>query len=281
LIFDVDSITTQGDKIILKGAPQNEDFFKNNINLKYLGKLDVDNTHKNYNYSYVQNIRNLTDLQKISLSVELGTPNYNLYRFQKIQVMLTHTPTPSQKSVNNRLSGEWFIVDIKFEMNRGRYYQKILLVKRDLELSPEESELESNSGVDQSQTSAASNTNASSENTSNPTDLKNTDVAPDLNTNNNQSEDTSTQNLNSTTTTTTIQQVNSTGPSYTFTIKLEGSTYLAKVYNNGRLIEQRKYSSATFDQEEIKKELTFNGRNFGFYDSVGDTGLNPPQSNLI
>jgi hypothetical protein len=180
LVFDVDSITSKGDKIILKGAPQNEDFFRNNIDAKYLGKLDIDNTHKNYNYSYIQNIRNITDLQKISLVIELSTPNFNLYRFQKIQVIITNTPTPSQSIINNRLSGEWLIIDIKFEMSRGRFYQKIQLVKRDLELSPDELASELNSGTNQSQTPSSDKSNSSLDNTTNPIDLKNTDVESTL-----------------------------------------------------------------------------------------------------
>ena len=291
LVFDVDSITSQGDKIILKGAPQNEDFFRNNINLKYVGKLDIDNTHRNYNYSYIQNIRNITDLQKISLAIELSTPNFNLYRFQKVQVMITNTPTPSQKGVNNRLSGEWFIVDIKFEMSRGRFYQKIQLVKRDLELSPEELASESNSGTNQSQTPSAAKANNSLENTTNPTDLTNTDVASTVSTPTdslvttattisvfiNQTEVTGTASINTTTTTTTVEP----GPNYTFSVTLVNGNYLAKVYNNGRLINQQNYSSVTYTQESINKELKYKAQNFGFFDSVNGTGPNPPQPNLV
>jgi hypothetical protein len=291
LVFDVDSITSQGDKIILKGAPQNEDFFRNNINLKYVGKLDIDNTHRNYNYSYIQNIRNITDLQKISLAIELSTPNFNLYRFQKVQVMITNTPTPSQKGVNNRLSGEWFIVDIKFEMSRGRFYQKIQLVKRDLELSPEELASESNSGTNQSQTPSAAKANNSLENTTNPTDLKNTDVASTVSTPTdalvtttttisaftNQTEVTGTASINTTTTTTTVEP----GPNYTFSVTLVNGNYLAKVYNNGRLINQQNYSSVTYTEESINKELKYKAQNFGFFDSVNGTGPNPPQPNLV
>lgn len=174
LVFDVDSITSPGDKIILKGAPQNEEFYSKNINLKYMGKMDIDNTHKNYNYSYVQNVRNISDLEKIQLNVELKNPNYNIYRFQKVQVMITNSPTPSQKGVNNRLSGEWFIINIEFELNRGSMVQKVQMVKRDLELSPDELK-------EEKEKPAVQKNNVSLvEKTTNPTDLKNTDVASGL-----------------------------------------------------------------------------------------------------
>lgn len=140
LIFDVDSITTKGNsKIILKGAPQDDQFFKDNSNLIYTGKMDSDNTHKNYNYSYVQNIRNIVDLEKIVLEITMTAPNYNLYRFQKTLVLISNqTPTPSADMVNNRLSGEWMIIDIVFKYDGKSFTQIIKLVKRELDLSAKE-----------------------------------------------------------------------------------------------------------------------------------------------
>lgn len=140
LVFDIDSITSQGDKnIILKGSPQDETFYKENINLIYMGKIDTDNSHKNYNYSYVQNNKNITDLQKIGIEIEMGNPNYSLYRFQKINVFISNqASTPSQSHKNNRLSGDWLIVDILYKFSDGKLTQVIKLIKRELELSPEE-----------------------------------------------------------------------------------------------------------------------------------------------
>lgn len=96
LIFDVDSITSQGDKsIIMKGPAQDETFFKDNTQLVYTGKLDSDNMHRNYHYSYVQNNRNITELQKIAIEIVMGVPNYTLYKFQKIFVFISNqAPTP-------------------------------------------------------------------------------------------------------------------------------------------------------------------------------------------
>jgi len=139
LIFDVDSISSQGDKIILKGAPQDEQFYKENVNLVYNGKLDSDNAHKNYNYSFVQNQRNITDLQKIGLELTMKTPNYNIYRFQKIFVFISNqAPTPAASHMNNRLSGEWLIIDILYRFDGNQYNQIVKLVKRELELSGDE-----------------------------------------------------------------------------------------------------------------------------------------------
>jgi predicted chitinase len=170
LVFDVDSITSQGDKtIILKGQPQDETFYKENVNLIYNGKLDVDNMHKNFHYSYVQNRRNIVDLQKIGLEVKMKTPNYNLYRYQKINVIVSNQQsTPSASHLNNRLSGEWFIIDIIYRFDGGKYQQSIKLIKRELNLSEQEldKEPEQNQKKETGQNTSNDNTQTSTDNTS-------------------------------------------------------------------------------------------------------------------
>jgi len=163
LVFDVDSITSKGDtNIIMKGSPQDESFFKQNVNLVYTGKLDVDNMHKNYHYSYIQNQRNISELQKIGIEVSMKTPNYNLYRFQKIFVNISNqTSTPSAPQTNNRLSGEWFIIDIIYTFDGKTYKQTVKLIKRELDLSPEELKNEGD------QNSTNGDSSGTSENTSN------------------------------------------------------------------------------------------------------------------
>lgn len=140
LSFGVDSITSEGDKtIILKGAPQDETFFNDNVKPVYAGKLDSDNMHKNFHYSSTQNDRNIYDLEKVGIELELKTPNYNIYRFQKIFLILSNLlATPSQTEINNRLTGEWLITDIQYQFDGNKFRQIVKLVKRELELSNEE-----------------------------------------------------------------------------------------------------------------------------------------------
>lgn len=140
LVFNLSGLTSDAqDKIILKGKPQDEEFFKENTDLVYLGKLDNDNMYTNYHYSNIQNYRNLVELEKIGLEVKMKSPNYNLYKYQKVLLVLSNqTGTPAQSHFNNRLSGEWLIVDIMFKLERTSYVQTIKLVKRELELSEEE-----------------------------------------------------------------------------------------------------------------------------------------------
>jgi predicted chitinase len=140
LIFDVGSITDKDQKsIILKGAPGDESFYNDNTQYVYTGRIDTDNMHQNYHYSYIQNTRNLIDLQKVGLEIVMKTPNFNIYRFQKVFLFLSNQiSTPSAPQINSRLTGEWLIVDISYKYDGSSFRQIVKLLKRELELSPEE-----------------------------------------------------------------------------------------------------------------------------------------------
>lgn len=143
IIFNVDGLTENpNSSIIMKGSPQDETFFNDNKNLLYMGKLD-DNVHQNYQYAETQNSRNFSELSKIGIEVSLKTPNYNFYRFKKVKVLISNqAPTPTQDVLNNRLSGFWIIVDIRYVYDDRKYKQIIRLVKRELELSADEASKE-------------------------------------------------------------------------------------------------------------------------------------------
>jgi hypothetical protein len=140
LVFDIDSLTSsEEDKIILKGKPQDEGFYKENTEVVYFGKLDEDNMFANYHYSYVQNYRNLVELGKISIEIYMKSPNFNLYRYQKILVTISNqSPNITSGQMNARLTGEWLIVDITYRYESGRFTQVIKVVKRELETGPNE-----------------------------------------------------------------------------------------------------------------------------------------------
>jgi hypothetical protein len=139
LVFDVDSISSSDANKIIPKSPNDEDFYLKNVDLDYVGKMDTDNVHLNYNYAVVQNNRNLTEMEKFSMLVTLPNPNYNFYKFKKISVIITETAqTPSSPTVNSRLSGDWIITNIYFEMDGGSFSQKMILSKRDLDLGQNE-----------------------------------------------------------------------------------------------------------------------------------------------
>jgi len=148
LFFNLDSIVDNADsKIVLKGKPKDNQFRKENLNYTYKGKLDSDNAHINYAYAQILNDRNLVDLEKIGLEVQIEVPNYNLYKFQKVTVAISNQAKGVQEEFfNRRLSGEWLIIDIKYRLNGSdsttkadiKFVQLITLVKRELEVSRNE-----------------------------------------------------------------------------------------------------------------------------------------------
>lgn len=153
LIFDVDSITSEGDKtIILKGKPNDEEYFKENVTSVWTGKLDKfeddgsGNAHSNYNYAMVQNNINMDELIKVSIEIDLPTLNFNLYKMQKVYLALfKDMPGINQNSLRyKRIIGNWLIMSINILFDGRRQYQKITLIKRELELDPWEREQEKN-----------------------------------------------------------------------------------------------------------------------------------------
>jgi hypothetical protein len=141
LVFNVDSTTSDGSKTIsLKGAENDKTEFDTNIRTKYTGKIDTDNVHKNYNYAITQNRINLNELNKIVLEISMPNPNFNLYKFQKINIQITNpTPTPSNpEEINFRYSGEYIILDITYLWMSGKLSQKVKLVRKEMGKKPEE-----------------------------------------------------------------------------------------------------------------------------------------------
>ena len=91
--FFVDPLTTKGsenDKILLKGR-KDEDFYKTQIKYKYIGKQhsgENGNMHDNFMYSQILNHQNLDEIQKMYLNVTMEEVNYNIYRYQRIPVLI-------------------------------------------------------------------------------------------------------------------------------------------------------------------------------------------------
>ena len=157
--FIMDTISTPGAKgknVIMKGkVGQVSEIANNSWDTDFLGVYDTDNVHTNYLYAGMQNKQNLEFLQKVKMKVTLGMMNFNLYRFQKIEirfyklkemnndkVQIEVNDTTVQKGagmdfdakrLNQRLSGEWLITAINYTINKiGGFAQDITLVRREL-----------------------------------------------------------------------------------------------------------------------------------------------------
>ena len=150
LVFDVDSTTSDGAKsIIMKAGEGDKEAFDNNYVTKYQGKIDTDNTHVNYNYAVTQNKINLDNMMKNQLDISLPNPNFNLYRFQKIQIFIVKAAATvsAPEIVEWRYSGEWMIASIKFTFNGSSLMQDITLARKEMGKDPEEIKAGTNNGT--------------------------------------------------------------------------------------------------------------------------------------
>jgi hypothetical protein len=140
-VFDVDSQTSDDNKtIILKGSKMDKEDFENSYTTQNNGKIDTDNTHSNYTYAYTQNRRNLIDLQKLELKIILPNTNFNLYKFQKVNVKVINAENSitNRERIEWRNSGDWIIADISFIFDGTHFYQEVRLVRKELGKTPAE-----------------------------------------------------------------------------------------------------------------------------------------------
>lgn len=141
LVFTVDSTTSDGSKsIILKGGKNDDKYQKEHVVHKFAGKIDTDNVHENFNYAATQNRINLDNLNKIAINATLPNANWNLYKFQKVNVQLINqSSTPANPSpVDFRYSGSYIIADIEYVWVNGKMSQRIRLVRKELGKTPDE-----------------------------------------------------------------------------------------------------------------------------------------------
>jgi putative chitinase len=164
LIFDVNSQTSDGSKThILKGATNDTKDIIENYRTNYSGKMDTENVYKNYYYSETQNKVNLDNLVRISVDITLPNPNFNLYKFMKIQLVFVNPmSSPSNDEVvQSRLTGEWLIVDIGYVWTKGKLTQTLNLVRKEIGKTTEEIESDRNKST--------GNPEVNTENNENPT----------------------------------------------------------------------------------------------------------------
>lgn len=128
---------TDGRGISLKSTPSDINdtgFYKQNTKNIYLSPIDIDNTHMHYNYAQLLNDYNNKEIEKLKIKFVLAVPNFNFYKYQKIKVFLFDTLFGSDKlNINERLSGGWLIIGIKFNYsNSTGLVQELICVKREL-----------------------------------------------------------------------------------------------------------------------------------------------------
>lgn len=141
LIFEVDGNTSnESTNHILKGGTYDTGWYNNNVRTEFKGTIDTSNVHKNYYYAPVLNKRNLDDLLKITLSINMPHMNLNLYKGMKVNSEMSNlSPNPQDPAdINFALSGSWIISDINYLKTSKGFQQKVILVRRELGKTPEE-----------------------------------------------------------------------------------------------------------------------------------------------
>jgi len=124
----------------------NSQIFNENVNDEYFaGKIDTDNTHKNYALAKITNEFNLANLEKMKMIVTLNQINFDIKRFQNIKVeiynindMLSRNALDKSPvdNINDRLSGFWFVTGINYLYKRsGGVEQEVILMRRDLSVN--------------------------------------------------------------------------------------------------------------------------------------------------
>jgi hypothetical protein len=127
---------TDGKGIIMKSFPDDttdNGFFNKNTKSTYLPSIDIDNSHKNYNFAHVLNEKNLEELDKISIKITMREPNFNFYKYQKIRVFIMNVNVGQETPVNQRLTGGWLIKSINYYFDSStQLKQELIMVKREL-----------------------------------------------------------------------------------------------------------------------------------------------------
>jgi hypothetical protein len=155
--FNIDSLSSNTkDQVVLKGSPGDKDDLETNYRTSYGGKIDTSNVHENWAYSVEQNKRNLTNLSNITLQADLPSPNYNLYKFQKIKIKIVNEKpgVSNEDDIDERISGDWIIIDIKFIWNGNSLKQSISCTRKELGKTTEEKQneiIEEDKSVDNSE----------------------------------------------------------------------------------------------------------------------------------
>lgn len=133
--YTLDTITTQdkNNVVYLKGEPGDVSFYNNNRTYHYLGKIDTANMHPDYLWAEMQNRENVLDLQKISMNITIPRPNFNIRRFEKVNLtFVNNNVNATERTRNFKLNGEWLITGISFIWSGKNYYQNLTIVKREI-----------------------------------------------------------------------------------------------------------------------------------------------------
>lgn len=141
---------TQQDKIVLRGRGDEagKKIVSGTSRYKWLGLQSGANSHDSYSYALVHNWQNGQELGKLVLHASLHKCNFNVYRGQKIPVIVINhgsverqketlqdgQPYDHQVSVDKFLSGNYMVQGMKYAWDRDNnasFSQELYLTRRE------------------------------------------------------------------------------------------------------------------------------------------------------
>jgi hypothetical protein len=151
--FFIEPMNTKGvkDKILLRGRP-GEDFVFSHNKYKYMGKQDNSNMHENFLFAKIQNWQNLQELEKMKLHTISSQCNFNLYRGQRVPIVITVSGNPKKMEASRDddepkgpvtfdrfLSGYYYISGMKYtwEAYDSVFRQELYLSRREWPIPPQ------------------------------------------------------------------------------------------------------------------------------------------------
>lgn len=150
--YFVEPLTTRGteDKILLRGRKAEPEIFEFTNKHKYLGiqtQRPTNLSHENYLHAMVNNWQNSQEIEKMILRVTLTKCNFNLYRGQRVPVLILNTggnvrqkatqdPDVSQSSnlsYDKFLTGYYYIIGmtITWDDSNANFFQELHLSRRE------------------------------------------------------------------------------------------------------------------------------------------------------
>lgn len=150
--YFIEPLSTKGveDKILLRGRIKEPEIYKEQNKNKFMGvhiANPVGQVHENYMHAIVNNFQNNMEIDKMTLHVKLTKANFNLYRGQRIPVLILNEPgtqraTMTQdpeapenpKLVQDKfLSGYYYIkgMTISWSETNANFFQDLYLARRE------------------------------------------------------------------------------------------------------------------------------------------------------
>lgn len=159
--YFIEPLSTAGvdDKILMRGRVKEPEIYKEQNKNKFMG-IQISNptgqVHANYMHAIVNNFQNTQEIDKMILHVSLTKANFNLYRGQRIPLLILNEPGTQRavmtqdpeapenpKLVQDKfLSGYYYIkgMNISWSESDANFYQDLYLARREWPIPHQASE---------------------------------------------------------------------------------------------------------------------------------------------